>query len=77
MCMRRFLHYHSNHLGELCLRSVAQLGLVQRRHILETVPASAPTIQAFATMASKQVSAIAVVDQHGRMISNLSASDFR
>lgn len=77
----RFLHERSADLGSLRDATVSDFGLAARMDegpSLATVPDTTLAIEAFATMASRKVSAIAVLSAaDGALVGVLSATDVR
>lgn len=73
----RFLHAHTDACGPVMGVSVEALGLAHKPVVC--VPCDMPAINAFATMDACEVSSVGIIDQRsgGRLVGNLSASDFR
>ena len=82
--MVRFLLEHAPRgaLGPLGSASLEDLGLVLSPDTLqprgvECISGATPTLDAFGTMLARGVSALGILGEDGRLISNLSASDLR
>lgn len=70
----RHLDAHVKELGMLGHKTLRELHFL---HEVVSVPAKYTAASAFHTMHAKHVSGVAVVDEHGRVVKNLSASDIR
>lgn len=70
----RLLDEHRGALGALGATTLAQAGYL---HAVAVVPGSYAATSAFHVMHTKHVASVAVVDDSGRAVKNLSASDLR
>lgn len=76
--MIRFLSRRVDAIGTLADATLAQLGLVSRKHNgVVTAAWDRPALECFKLMRDRDVSAVGVVDQTGELVANLSASDLR
>jgi len=71
----KYLADNPQHLGELAQHTVKQLGLVKEWVLF--CRKSERALQGFQKMVENKISAIAVVDEIGHLVGNLSASDLR
>jgi 5'-AMP-activated protein kinase regulatory gamma subunit len=65
---------HAAALGPLGAQTLEQLGFA---HAVVSAPASAATASAFHTMHARNVTGLAVLNESGHLVKNLSASDLR
>jgi len=71
----RFLHNNSKHLSNMMKRTLRELGLEFGGVV--SVNVREPLIKAFSCISDTQYTGIAIVDDQGRLVSNISASDLK
>jgi 5'-AMP-activated protein kinase regulatory gamma subunit len=70
-----FLNKHVHDFKEEFGKTIHDLGLGTKPVI--AVPKDIPTIETFRLMDNKKISGVAVVDEHGKLVGNTSASDLK
>lgn len=71
----RYLAYRSMELGELGERSIDGLSIISKD--LVTIDSNEKLVDAFLKIYTYDVSGLGVVDKNGKLIGNVSASDFK
>merc|ERR1711974_381077 len=64
-------------LGNLGRTKVNELGLVPADNKIVSISSTDMTLEGFRKMVREQVQAVAVIDEEGKLVGNLSASDVR
>lgn len=73
----RFLYNHMDEFKDVSAKNIENLGLYDPKKPVVTVTAKSNTATAFQTMFKENIGCVAVVDECGALVGNLSSSDLR